>query len=174
MTQDHRPWILAAIAALLLLGCEGGVTEDRFDELAQRETIFGGEDRGIGGFLFGGDEDEAADRGTGIPVNAFLWRAALDTVGFLPLSSADPFGGVIISDWYADAAQGAERFKVNVVILSRELVADGVSVRVFRQVREGGPVGWADAAIDPDTPAKLENAILQRARELRIAANAQG
>jgi len=162
-----------ALSISAIAACEGGVVENRFDELAKRETVFseGGIGSGFGGIL-GGDEEAPGQ--SGIPINAFLWRAALDTVGFLPLSSADPFGGVIISDWYADAAQGAERFKVNVIILSRELVADGVSVRVFRQVRDGGAVGWADAAIDPNTPAKLENAILQRARELRIAASTQG
>ena len=106
--------------------------------------------------------------------NAFLWRAARDTVSFLPLSSADPFGGVIITDWYSDTPSAAERFKVNVIILSRDLVADGVSARVFREVRGDTAVGWRSASVSADTASKLENAILQRARELRIAATAGG
>ena len=71
--------------------------------------------------------------GPGIGVNSYLWHASLDTVSFLPLASADPFGGVIITDWYSPPATPNERFKVNVFILNRELRADGVKATVFRQ-----------------------------------------
>jgi len=164
--------IAAALLAIGAAACEGAVVEDQFDEFNNRETVFGeGGLAGNVGGLLGGQEDGAG--GSGIPVNAFLWRAALDTIAFMPLSSADPFGGTIITDWYADAGDGAERFKMNVIILSRELVADGVSARVFRQVRDPQGPGWVDAGVDTGTPARIENAILQRARELRIAAAAQ-
>lgn len=102
-----------------------------------------------------------------IGVNSFLWRASLDTLSFMPLASVDPFGGVIITDWYTSPESPAERFKMNVYILDRRLRADGVKVAVFRQVRNAQS-SWVDAAADPETAIKLENAILTRARQLKI------
>lgn len=102
----------------------------------------------------------------GIGVNSFLWRASLDTLSFMPLSSVDPFGGVIITDWYANPDVANERFKMTVYILDRRLRADGVKVAVFRQVRNGS--SWSDAPTNPETAIKLENAILTRARQLRF------
>lgn len=101
-----------------------------------------------------------------VGVNAFLWRASLDTVDFMPLASADPQGGIIITDWYTNPALPNERFKLTVYILDTRLRADGVNVSVFKQVR--GDAGWQDAAADPDTAIQLENAILTRARELKV------
>ncbi|MEW5703984.1 MAG: DUF3576 domain-containing protein [Pseudomonadota bacterium] len=107
----------------------------------------------------------AATPGAGI--NAYLWRASLDTISFMPLASADPFGGIVITDWYAPPESPNERFKLTVYILSQSLRADGLRVAVFRQMlTENG--GWADAAVDPKTVVELENNILTRARQLRI------
>lgn len=80
--------------------------------------------------ILGGDR--AKDQATGITVNAYLWRAALDTVAFMPLASADPFGGVILTDWYSQPGSG-ERTKLNVLVLDRSLRADGIKVKVFKQ-----------------------------------------
>ena len=100
-------------------------------------------------------------------VNSFLWHASLDTLRFLPLASADPFGGVIISEWYVAPASPNERLKVTVYIMDRTLRADGLKVVVFRQVRQGNV--WTEAQPSPDTAHKLEDSILTRARELRLA-----
>jgi hypothetical protein len=106
------------------------------------------------------------NRGDGIGVNSYLWRASLDTLSFMPMISADPFGGVIISDWYEDASAAGERFKVTVYILDQRLRADGLKVAVFRQANKSGR--WSDAPVKADTAIDLENAILTRARQLRI------
>jgi hypothetical protein len=100
-------------------------------------------------------------------VNSYLWHATLDTLSFVPLASADPFGGVIITEWYSPPQSPTERLKVTVYILDRALRADGLKVAVFRQTK--APDGWADAAVSGDTATKLEDAILTRARELRLA-----
>jgi hypothetical protein len=79
---------------------------------------------------------------------------------------------VIITDWYSPERPD-ERFKLNVYILDTELRADGVKVAVFRQT--SGDNGWQDTAVDPQTSTSIEDSILTRARELRIAAlNASG
>ena len=135
----------------------------------ERETIFG-----PGGFDFvsaftGGDNAAGGGGGGGggIGVNSFLWRASLDTMSFMPLSSADPFGGVIITDWYSPPETPEDRFRMTIYILDRRLRADGLKVAVFRQQRAGA-AEWRDASVDSQTAIQLENAILTRARQLRL------
>jgi hypothetical protein len=84
----------------------------------------------------------------------------------MPLASADPFGGVIITEWYSAADAPDERLKVTIYILDRRLRADGVRVSVFKQVRQGDQ--WLDAPVAADTAPKIENAILTRARQMHI------
>ncbi len=103
----------------------------------------------------------------GIGVNAYLWRATLDTLSFMPLADSDPFGGTYATEWHSIAEKPDERFKVQVYILDTRLRADGLAVQVFRQTRDGS--GWIDASVDPDTAIQIENSILTRARQLRIA-----
>lgn len=100
-------------------------------------------------------------------VNEFLWRASLETLNFMPLAEVDPFGGVIITDWYASPQAPEERFKANVYILDTNLRADALKVSIFKQVV--GTNGWSDASVDADTARTIENSILTRARELYIA-----
>lgn len=139
-------------------------TEDERD--AERFGKVTGED---GIVLFGARTlPRGADGGTGIGVNTYLWRASLDALSFMPLASADPFGGVIITDWYSPPQNPNERVKVTLYVLDRDLRADGVRAAVFRQVQNGA--NWQDAAVDPRTGTDLEDAILTRARQMRIAA----
>ncbi|MBP01936.1 MAG: hypothetical protein CMM25_03875 [Rhodospirillaceae bacterium] len=106
-----------------------------------------------------------------VAVNAFLWRASLDTIAFMPLASADPFGGVIITDWYSPPQTPKERFKVNVYVLGRALRADGVKVSVFRQTTETETSdAWTDMSIGAEVQSEFEEAILTRARQLRMEA----
>lgn len=142
-------------------GNRGGATDPSGKS---NSGVFGPE----GLVLFGGSSEEPTGPGQGIGVNSFLWRASLDTVSFMPLISADPFGGVIITDWYAPPEVQNERFKITVYILGRDLRADGVRTAVFRQVRDANGE-WMDAAVEEQTRIDLENAILTRARQLRIA-----
>jgi len=115
------------------------------------------------------DDQEGGGGGGGIGVNSYLWRASLDTVSFMPLASADPFGGVIITDWYAPPETLAERFKVTVYILGRDLRADGIRAAVFKQ-KQDSLGNWIDATVSQETAVDLEDTILSRARQLRIAA----
>ncbi|NKB49318.1 MAG: DUF3576 domain-containing protein [Alphaproteobacteria bacterium] len=168
MTRIRNSIFSTFVAALLLTACDSIPTE-RADGQGADDKI-----RQSGGKLFGDinllgpDRDKDAEGGSGIGVNGFLWRASLDTLSFLPLSSADPFGGVIITDWYSPPESPEERFKVTTYILGRQLRSDGVRVAVFRQELNGSR-GWVDSQVENGTGSKLEGAILSRARELRIA-----
>lgn len=172
MKANSMVAVAVTLAAALGLGaCEGGTaaypTKDkgasapRMSNEAPRETVFGAEG------LFG-SKNKGGGEAAGIGVNSFLWRASLDTIGFMPLAGTpDPFGGTIITDWYAPPETPNERFKINIFILDRALRADGVKANVFKQVRDGSGQ-WVDSRVEPKVAADLENAILTRARQLRI------
>ncbi|CAA7622704.1 conserved hypothetical protein [Magnetospirillum sp. LM-5] len=161
--------LVLVFSVVVLSACEGGKavypTRDRGASAPRmgdekRETVFGSEG------LFG-DKKKGTGGGEGIGVNSFLWRASLDTLGFMPIATADPFGGTIITDWYQLPEAPNERFKVNVFILDRALRADGVKVSVFKQARDA--MGqWVDVKIEAKMAGDLENSILTRARQLRI------
>ncbi len=119
-------------------------------------------------FSFGSGSRNGGNPASGLRVNAYLWRATLDTLSFMPLVSADPFGGVIITDWYSPPGTPDERFKANAYILSQQMSANAVRVTVFHQVQQGGD--WADSPVDPAVASGLEDRILARAADLRAAA----
>ena len=103
-----------------------------------------------------------------IGVNSYLWRATLDTLAFMPLLSADPYGGVVITDWYVNPEKPGERFKATVYILDSRLRADGLNVTVFKEV-SNGTGGWTAAPTSDQTSTDIENAILTKARQLRLS-----
>ena len=109
--------------------------------------------------------DLAAANVTTIGVNAYLWKAALETLSFAPLLQADSNGGVIVTDWYANPSDPKERVKLSVSILDRDLRADALQVNATRQVAQNGT--WIDAPVQAATVQKLEDIILTRARTLR-------
>jgi Domain of unknown function (DUF3576) len=152
------PFIAAIALAALLPGC-----------------AFIKEDLSKGVNYFGGDKEDqvrktelAASKVTTIGVNAYLWRAALDTVSFMPLLQTDSNGGVIVTDWYVNPSSTGERMKLTVSILDQDLRADALRVAASRQTLQGGQ--WIDAPVQAATVQKLEDIILTKARDLRRAA----
>jgi hypothetical protein len=153
---------LMAGAAVLAVASLGACASNR-----TAKTFEGKEPAGFNPLsVFDGDSGSGGDRPT-ISVNGYLWRAALDTLSFMPLASADPYGGVIITDWFVNPEKPDERFKATVYILDSRLRADGLNVALFRQVRSAG--GWTDAQVNAQTEIDLENAILTRARQVRLS-----
>ncbi|MDC0148654.1 DUF3576 domain-containing protein [Alphaproteobacteria bacterium] len=123
------------------------------------------------------DETAEADAGAkvegstlprGLGVNSYLWRAALDTISFMPLAATDPVGGVIATDWYNSPNVPNERVKINVVILGLELRADALSVSLFREKQINGR--WSSVEGSLAAGRQLENIILTRARDFKVAA----
>ncbi len=171
--QENTALLLTMFSSILLSACSGIKTEAKYPAGYKRKgsetgDIYGEPDSifGPGGLKIFGGEDDKSDA-SGITVNSFLWRASLDTVSFMPLASADPFGGVILTDWYTSEEAKNERFKINAFILGRQLRSDGIRVRVFKQAYKGG--SWRDVAPAEGTARQLEDAILTRARQLRVA-----
>ncbi len=162
----------AVFAALLLLtACSEKPDTSSYpkpEEDVRRDRV--GKLTGAEGIVIGGASDKDKETGKNpLGVNSFLWRATLDTLSFMPLASADPFGGVILTDWYEDPATPGERYKVNALILDRQLRADSLKVTVFRQKKDNKKGEWADAPVDASMSRKLEDTVLTQARKLRIA-----
>jgi hypothetical protein len=107
----------------------------------------------------------APSKVTTLAVNAYLWRAAIDTVSFAPLLQADAGSGVIITDWYTNPRAPGERVKLTVAVLDPDLRTDALRVSAARQVNQNG--AWVDAPVAAATVQKLEDIILTRARDLR-------
>lgn len=166
---------------MLMSACDGrnyAAKEDETDtefgghrdrRIEYRESVFG--DGGISlsairdGSFFGNGPDQ---RGGSLPVNKFIWQASLDTLSFLPLSSTDPFTGVIATDWGTTADAPGERFKVTAYVVNPDLAASSLKVAVYRELRNEDGL-WVPATVDPGTAVKLEDAILTRARQIRVA-----
>jgi hypothetical protein len=115
-----------------------------------------------------GSAPKAASAPNTIGVNSYLWRATLDTLAFMPLASADPYGGVINTDWYVNPEKPDERFKCTVFILDTRLRGDALKVTVFKEVSNGAG-GWTTSEASDQTSVDIENAILTRARQLRLS-----
>ena len=173
---------IALIAGSLAMGCSGNYvakeatgpkpgTKGKYNPAYEPPSVFG--DGGlsvrnlrsgsIGGILGGGDDPKAR-----LPVNKYLWQGALDTLSFLPLASTDPFTGVIATEWGSTADEPGERFKVTAYILNPGLTAAALKVAVFRE-KQAETGLWVPAPVSADTARQIEDAILTRARQIRIA-----
>lgn len=173
---DPSKMALAALICAALAGCEGasiGPVPERPNERASRiegdrqgslaEVLGGGQVRNSNVRLGTGGGEAL----TGAPVNRHIWRAAIDTLAFLPISSTDPYSGVIATDWGVVGADAQERVKVTAFVTDVELSPASLRVAVFRQAR--GPNGeWVQAQVAPQTAGQVEDAILTRARQLRL------
>jgi hypothetical protein len=161
------PPLLAACSSTPEVDSANYPMDSRETQRARKEARGSGSIFGKDGIILFGKKKEDGGAGTGVAVNSFLWRASLDTLSFMPLSAADPFGGVIITDWYTPPETPDRRFKANAYILDRDLRADGIRVTLFQQRRETSG-SWVDTAVDGQTAKDLEDAILTRARQLRV------
>ncbi|MBS0967114.1 DUF3576 domain-containing protein [Acetobacter okinawensis] len=157
-----RKWVAAttAIAGVSLLSAcslfdhsQTGIATPHNHLLAEDRGASGGEDSLKGG------------------VNAYLWRAALDTLSFMPIATADAEGGIILTDWYTPPATHDERFKITAFVLDRRLRSDALRLSVFRQIKQDG--AWVDTPPAPNTASDIATRILSRARKLRADNNNQ-
>lgn len=164
-----RPILTVFILLPLLVAC--GATVEAPDanpvphDNLKGPGLFSGEGGDLLSALRGGENGEGISASIG--VNGYLWRAALDTIDFMPLKTVDSAGGVLTTDWLTNTKTNAERYRLNVIIKGRRLRSDGVGVTTFTQKLENGV--WVDVPTAAETNRQLEDAILTRARTLRVA-----
>ena len=144
-------------------------------ELAMRDAETrlqtGGGLLGKGGLSFDGilgkeNKNETTTSSVSMNINVYLWRGALDTISFMPLSSADQAGGTIITDWYSTTNNENERCKLNIFILGKKLNAENLKVTSFCQEYKEGL--WVNKNLDKENNIKIENAILNKAKKIRL------
>ena len=119
--------------------------------------------------LFGNDNDDKGGEGiasVGMPINPYLWSASLETLSFIPLSSADPFGGTIFTDWYSSESNENERCKINVFIKGADLKTQNLRVSSFCEVFKNNK--WVGVGTNSEDNINLENAILNKAKKLKL------
>lgn len=168
---EKKATLAFAVSLLILAGCSGDQSPkaDQQVPMGRKETrkrefgnLFGDDF-----LMFGGPKKPGAPgMMTSATVNPFIWRASLDTLSFMPLSSADALGGVIVTDWYTDPNTPQERIKVTVYVTNPQLRADAVKVTIYKQTNRGG--SWVNAHADSGTATEMENIILSKARQLRV------
>lgn len=133
----------------------------------EAQAVYGDHEKAFGedGLDIFSNKEEKQNVGLG--VNAYLWRATLSTVAFMPIISADPFGGVILTDWKASVDELDVRYKLNIYIMDKQLRADGLKVAVFKQEKDAKG-NWQDTLVDGSLATKIEDSILTKAREIKI------
>jgi len=114
-----------------------------------------------------GESEKTTTATIGLPINPYLWKGSLETIDFMPLASADPFAGIIITDWYTSQSAPNERCKINIFIKGYEMKTDNLKVNSFCQSLSNGQ--WVDIKNNIDNDAKLENAILNKAKKIRLS-----
>ena len=162
-TRFGRILSLCLGAALLLSSCSGLKTTP-VEQPEEPVSIFTGKPGGMKLSDFGSKD---ASSGDSLPVNALLWRAALDIASFVPLDDVDTFGGSIVTEWHQSADNPDQRLKLTIFIIGLELRSDAVKVQTYTQKKLGND--WVDSGRDETLARKLEDLILTRARELRAA-----
>ena len=136
---------------------------------AQNRLITGGGllgEKASFSFLDGGRSDNTQTSAVGLPINPYLWRASLETISFMPLSSTDPFAGTIITDWYTAETALGERCKLNVFIKGQDLKTENLKVSSFCQLLKNNQ--WVNTSSKNEDNIKLENVILNKAKKLRL------
>ena len=170
--KDCRSLLFLALTCIIMAGCAGNFElPDWVDAEASRERAQEREQKRDGGpsgkiqnnlLLF---QSDTADKGASIGVNALLWRASLDTVSFMPLEQADPYGGIIMTEWYINPENPNERYKIIIYILDTRLRADALRVSFFMQQLIDGE--WVNKTTSDETRISLENSILTKARQFK-------
>ena len=170
MTMFHRickftrlGWALSfTLGTTLLLSSCSGLEITPVEEPEEPVSIITGKTGGISLSDFGSNETSSDNS---LPVNALLWRAALDIASFVPLDDVDTFGGSIVTEWHQPKATPNQRLKLTMFVVGRELRSDAITVRAYVQNRLG--TEWVDAGRNEKLGRKLEDLVLTRARELR-------
>jgi hypothetical protein len=157
-TRAFRLSAIAGLFALAACGATGpeGNVEDGGNSGGQKVSIQNERDFGKGGKIW--DAFKQNDDGTKVAVNRYLWNASLEVLDFLPIQSIDPFTGVI-STGYGTPPGGGRSYRATVYISDPALEARSLNVALETS---GG------RAVDAGTQRAVEDAILTRARQLRV------
>ncbi len=137
----------------VLAACSGGNTPSDADSLASTAEVRQNRGSTLRDLFMG-----SADPNTTVEVNKYLWQASLEVLNFLPIESVDPFTGVIVTG-YGVPPGGGRAYRATIYVQDPALEAR--SLKISLQSKGGG-------AVAPETVRAVEDAILTRARQLRV------
>jgi len=165
--------IASLVSAVALSGCGMVIDKDQQypefgDDKAARERVnklTGGNETIFGELSLGGDSKKQGQEQNFSTVNYYLWRATLETLDLGPLDSADPFGGIIMTDWFSLAEEPGSQYRVTAYILGRELRTDNIKVALYLKKKDRGQIVTRRGSSTAET--KLEDVILAKARDIR-------
>jgi hypothetical protein len=167
----NKTTLLSSILALFIVtGCE--TTVEKADanptphDMKKGEGLFSGKSGNLLDAFRGEKEASGVTGGASMTINPYLWRAALESISFMPLQQSDSTGGLLITDWYSNPDDASERMKVNVYILGLKLSPQSLKVAVFKQEFQNNQ--WVDIEVSPKTARQLEDIILTNARILKV------
>ncbi len=169
MNSNITPRVLGLLFGALLAGCAGQIkpAEVNPTDMPKGPGLFSGQSGNILEAFKSKDGEGGAGTSSALGVNTYLWRASLESLNFMPITTADSAGGVIATDWYTAGANNPdERLRANVLILGKKLQASALQVKLFKQKKEKG--AWVDAPVSDETTRALEDTILTKARALRV------
>ena len=131
--------------------------------------LFGQKGLDVFGVINNPEDSGVSGGAVGMPVNPYLWRASLETIDFMPISSTDPFSGTIITDWYSTESNIGERCKLNIFIKGLEFKTSNLKVMSFCQAFQNQQ--WVNKNTDQESNRKLENAILNKAKKIKLSSS---
>ena len=92
-----------------------------------------------------------------------LWRASLDVIDFMPLSSVNYSGGIIITDWYSENSAPNESIKISIRFLTNEIRSDALDIKIFNRVCSNNLLNCNVAEIEGNLVVELKREILKKA-----------
>jgi len=151
------------ITIFLVSACTDGIDVKPVDNRtkAQKQTDEHGSLFGLGNAL-GGKKTDLKDNN--IKINAYLWRASLDTLSVHPLEKIVTESGILQTEWVSMNNIATEQTKISVIVISADLNVTGVRVNVYKRKKQNG--NWVNQSVSKNTAKAISDAILQRAREL--------
>ena len=153
----------------MIMGDENAKLNDAENRLRTGGGLFGKKPMSLD-LLNGVGSGSGSGSTVGMPINAILWKSSLETIDFMPIASADPFGGIIITDWYSISNSENERCKLNIFIKGLQLKSDNIKVNSFCQKYNGDGI-WINQQTVPAQDREIENAILNKAKKLKLSLN---
>ena len=92
-----------------------------------------------------------------------LWRASLDIIDFMPLSSVNYSGGIIITDWYSNENKPSESIKISIRFLTNEIRSDALEIKIFTRKCIDSSINCKITSTDKVLVTELKKQILKKA-----------
>ncbi len=166
MSKNWKSFIIVPLTLLMLTSCQAFKPE----KVDTREVSVKGDERARKNIEEGGGvslKNVLKRRGTNFEFSSSnpMWRASLEILDFLPLSTVDYSGGMIVSDWYAGESSN-ESIKISIRFLSNEIRSDSLKIIVHKKKCSGNQTCQTALLNNSKISQELRGTILAKAAQL--------